>query len=199
MMPKQQFEGVPIIDRPNQPKQFRFPGRKFGSSEVVSRKFMKDWFDKFPWLHYKLNDRAFCQTCIATYNKRHMLTAIDAIEPTFISTGYRNWKDALVKKRGFAAHEQSHCHKQGVMFVVIIRARTGDVGELINEKYAEEKAVSRQSLLKILSNIRLLARQALPTRGDGKGDLNSNINQLKGIPIRILINFTTYEGKTTPF
>ena len=83
-----------------------------------------------------------------------------------------------LKKRGFAAHEQSHCHKHAVMCVVTIFARTGDVGELINEKYAQEKAASRQPLLKILSNIRFLAIQALPMRGDGKGEPNSNFNQL---------------------
>ena len=43
MMSKRKFEGVPIGDKPNQPKQFRFTERKFGSSKVVSRKFVKDW------------------------------------------------------------------------------------------------------------------------------------------------------------
>ena len=64
------------------------------------------------------------------------------------------------------------------MCVVTIPVITGDVGELINENYAEKKAVSRQSLLKILSNICFLTRQALPMCADGKGDLNSNFNQL---------------------
>ena len=117
-MPKRKFEGVPIDDRSNQPKQFRLSEWKFGSSKVVSRKFMKDWFDKLPWLHYdELNDRAFCHTCIVAHNKEHMSTVTNTIEPTFISTGYTNWKDALVKKRGFAAHEQLHCHKHVVMYV----------------------------------------------------------------------------------
>ena len=61
------------------------------------------------------------------------------------------------------------------MCVVTTPAATG---ELINEKYTEEKAVSRQSLLKILPNIPFLARQALPMRGDGKGEPSSNFNQL---------------------
>ena len=107
-----------------------------------------------------------------------MSTVIDTIEPTFISTGYANWKDALVKKRGFAAYEQSHCYKHAVTCVVTIPAASGDVGELINEKYAEEKAVSRQSLLKILSNIPFLASQALSLRSDGKGEPSSNFSQL---------------------
>ena len=114
----------------------------------------------------------------APYNKEHMSTAIDTIEPTFISASYTNWKDALVKKRGFVAHEQSHCYKHAIMCVVTIPVITGDVGELINKRYAEKKAVSCQSLLKTLSNICFLTGQALPMRADGKGDLNSNFNQL---------------------
>ena len=76
-----------------------------------------------------------------------MSTAIDTIKPTFIFTGYPNWKDVLVKKRDFAAREQWYCHKHAVMCEITISATTGDTGALINEKYAEEKAVSRQSLL----------------------------------------------------
>ena len=43
-MPKQMLEGVPTGNRPNQPKQFRFPDRKIGSLQVVSKKFMKDMY-----------------------------------------------------------------------------------------------------------------------------------------------------------
>ena len=140
---------------------------------------MKDCFDKFSWLHYdELDDRAFCRTCITAHNKGHTSTVIDTIEPTFSSTGYTNWKDALVKKRGFAALEQAHCHKHVVMCAVTIPAATGDIDELINDKYADKKAFSCQSLLKILWNIPFLARQAPPMGCDGKGESNSNFNQL---------------------
>jgi len=116
-MSKRKFEEVPQIgDVPNhQPSQFRFPERKFGTSNVVSRKFGKDWFRKYPWLHYdEVNDRAYYHTCIVAYNAGHMKTGNHSIESTFITTGYTNWKDALAKKRGFALHEQSNCHKHAV-------------------------------------------------------------------------------------
>ena len=100
------------------------------------------------------------------------------MEPQFIATGYVNWKDALVKKRGFAAHQNSVCHKEAVDRVITIPATTGDVGEQLDSSHATEKAVARQALLKILSNIRFLARQALPLRGEGIGELNGNFNQL---------------------
>ena len=120
--------------------------------------------DKFPWLHYdELNDRAFCHTCIAAHNKEHMSTATNTIEPTFISTGYTNWKDALVKKE-VLQHMSNYIviNMQSCMCIVTIPATAGDVGELISKKYAEEKAVPRQCLLKVLSNIHFLATQVLP-------------------------------------
>ena len=169
----------PIDDAPNQPMNFSFPGRNFGKQVIVRRKFNKDWFGKFSWLHYdESSDRAFCHTCIRAYNQECFTTANDTIKPSFITTGYTNWKDALVRKRGFPLHEKSDCHKHAVMCAVTIPETTADVGELLNEVHAGEKAVARQSLLKILSNVRFLARQALPLRGDGPGEPNLNFNQL---------------------
>ena len=61
------------------------------------------------------------------------------------------------------------------MCVVTIPSTKGDVGELVNKKYAGEKD---QFLLKVLPNIRFLARQALPIRGNGKGEPNLNFDEL---------------------
>ena len=76
-MSKRKLEDVPDIgDVPNQPKQFRFPDRDFGTSKVTKRRFVKDWFDKYPWLHYdEGNDRAFCHTCVTAFQKGHFSTA----------------------------------------------------------------------------------------------------------------------------
>ena len=46
-----------------------------------------------------------------------MSTAIDTTEPIFISSDCTNRKNAILKKKGFGAHEQSHCHKHTVMCV----------------------------------------------------------------------------------
>ena len=176
---KGKFQTPEVGETPNQPKQYTFPPRKFGNKTVVERRFKKEWFEKYTWLHYdELNDRAFCHTCVCAYNMGHMTSANDTLEQTFISTGYTNWKDALVKKRGFAAHEQSKCHQHAVLCTVTLPRTTADVGELLNETLAKEKSIAREVLLKILSNIRFLARQALPMRGDGVGEPNSNFNQL---------------------
>ena len=58
----------------------------------------------------------------------------------------------------------------------------GDVGDLLSERHALEKSKNIEILLSILSNIRYLARQALPLRGDWNTETvseeNSNFHQL---------------------
>lgn len=98
---------------------------------------------------------------MAAYNKGHISTAIDTIEPTFSSADYTNWKYAFVKKIGFAAHEQSNCHKHALMCVVTILATTREGDELINRKYAEEKAVLHQFLLKSCRTVFFLQRRLI--------------------------------------
>lgn len=58
----------------------------------------------------------------------------------------------------------------------------GDIGDLLREQHALEKSKNRKIFLTILSNIRFLARQALPLRGDWNTETmceeNSNFHQL---------------------
>ena len=60
-----------------------------------------------------------------------------------------------------------------------------DVGELLSTEYAQQKAMHRKYLSKILQNIVFLARQGLPMRGNwvkevggGGSEENSNFHQL---------------------
>ena len=58
----------------------------------------------------------------------------------------------------FKKHEMSHCHCEAVEMMVPLPATTHDVGEALSRQYAKEKEEYRQILLKIISNIRFLAR-----------------------------------------
>ena len=69
-------------------------------------------------------------------------------------------------------------HKEAVERTLVLPTCTEDVGETLSREHSAEKSVNRQPLLKILSNFRFLARQALPLRGDKAGEINSNFNQL---------------------
>ena len=94
----------------------------------------------------------------------------------FTQTGYKNWKNATTKE-GFPAHEASHSHQEAVERVVTIKTKTRDVGETLSAGHKEEKKINRRIFLKILENIRFLARQGLALRGRDD-DHNSNFMQL---------------------
>ena len=84
------------------------------------------------------------------------------LDVAFISKGFTNWKDATVK---FAIHEASKCHKEAVLKMVTLPSLTQNVAECMSNSLKKEKLDLRQCLLKVLSNIRYLARQGLPLRG----------------------------------
>ncbi len=77
----------------------------------------------------------------------------------------------------FTSHQASNCHKDAVLKTVTFPATTHDVGESLSVQHAQEKLERRQCFLKLLSNVRFFARQALPFRGDGD-ESDSNYHQL---------------------
>lgn len=173
MATRQRLQVPDIGDRPHQPA-FKFPNREFGKSKVVRRSFQPQWFKRWPWLHYKEDtDSVYCFVCVKAYSN-NLLLSVGSLESTYISSGYTNWKDACVK---FPNHELSKCHKDSVLKTVTLPATTRDVGESLSSQLAEDRRERRQCFLKIFSNVRFLARQALPLRGDGD-ECDSNYMQL---------------------
>ncbi len=84
-------------------------------------------------------------------------------------------KNSAVYK--FPNHESSRCHKDAVLKTITIPATTKDIGESLSSQLAKDRLEHRQCFLKLLSNVRFLARQALPLRGGGD-ESNSNYMQL---------------------
>ena len=99
------------------------------------------------------------------------------MERAFISTGFKNCSDVATTGRGFDKHSKSDAHREAYQRLHAIPQLCEDIGEQISQLHANEKSVNRQALLNILSNVRFLARQALPLRGDLDGT-DSNFNQL---------------------
>lgn len=168
-----------LPSKAHQPRKFNFPKRSFGKKTIVNRSFQSRWFEKWPWLHYIENDDAvICITC-AQASAQKKLQWSSNLDLAFISKGFANWKDATVK---FAIHESSKCHKEAVLKMVTLPSSTNDVAESLSKALKKEKFEWRQCLLKVLSNIRFLARQGLPLRGHGDQDTqtenDSNFVQL---------------------
>ena len=63
------------------------------------------------------------------------------------------------------------------MKMVTLPATTADIAESLSVQHNQEKLERHQYFLKVLSNIRFLARQGLPLRGHGD-ESDSNFIQL---------------------
>lgn len=83
---------------------------------------------------------------------------------------FSNWKDATVS---FSSHVTSLTHKRAVEVVITLPQTTGDAGELLSTAHTIEKCKNRQCMTTIAENIRFLARQGIPLRGDGKGETDT--------------------------
>ena len=168
---------------PHQPGDFKFPVTTFGNNQFArQRSFQPTWFDRYKWLHYKeKSDSAFCYTFIKAVQNNMIPSS--KVDLAFTETGFRNWKNATDKKKGFQKHETSDAHREAVSrYVTAPKSALGDVGELISEQHYMEKFKNRKVLLMLLSNVRYLAGQSLPLRGNwdesNKAEKNSNFHQL---------------------
>ena len=141
------------------------PKRSFGNKTVVRRSFQPSWYDSFSRLHYdESRDVAYCYVCMRASKEK---LAAKCTDQAFISTGFHNWKDATVS---FNKHEKTGCHKDAIQMMVFIPKCYKDCGEMLSSEHAKEKAENQQILYKILTNVRYLAREGLPLRGDGTED-----------------------------
>ena len=95
-------------------------------------------------------------------------------EPAFVSKGFTYWKEG---PKAFKKHQGSDCHREAVDALVVLPRCTKDVGDLLSSEHQAEKTRNRKILLLILQNIRFLARQDLPLRGD-YNESDSNFTQL---------------------
>ena len=164
---------ITLASKPHQPRNFRFPRREFGKKTIIQRAFQPSWFDRFAWLHYdEARDAAFCHICCSASTQKRLKTSHK--ESTFLLRGFTNWKDGTVC---FSKHEMSDCHKEAVQAMIVRPQTVRDVGEQLSEIHASDKMENRKMLLKILQNLRFLARQCISVRGDND-ETESNFCQL---------------------
>ena len=71
-----------ILYGPYQPKLEEYPTHQCGDQD---RRFNGKWFEKYPWLEYSENDKAFCFPCF-------VFDSNPPRYPLFTSDGYNNWR-----------------------------------------------------------------------------------------------------------
>jgi len=70
-------------------------------------------------------------------------------------------------------------HKHAVEKLYVLPKTMKDIGESLNAAHGKEKQMNREYFLKVLQNVRFLARQGIAFRGDGSEDDSNFIQLLK--------------------
>ena len=78
---------------------------------------------------------------------------------------------------GIKKHEVSRSYKGAFQVMVVTPSTCRDVVDMIVKQHKQEKMHNRQCLLKIISNVKFIARQGFPFHGDGE-EIDSNFIQL---------------------
>lgn len=135
-------------------------------------RFQESWYKKFPWIHYSpVISGVVCFVC-AKASSLGLLKLETKAEPTFISTGFYNWKKALDK---FTEHQTSMCHKQAV-FLLQQKKSAPPINSQLSTACMEQQRNARECLLKVVKSVKYLLRQGLPFRGHN--DNEGNFQQL---------------------
>ena len=131
--------------------------------ETFGRSFQPKWFNDFNWLHYhETEDAVYCFTCLKAIENNALSELSLNQSDAFTKSGYRNWKKALQKNKGFNKHQNSRAHKEATArFVTQKPSDTKSVDHLINSANNAQMAENRRMFLKILSNVRFLGKSSL--------------------------------------
>ena len=145
--------------------------------KIERRAFHHSWFDDHKWLHYDENlDAAFCFTCLEAVKCNAISSKTLGKKVSPIGSMPRK---NLVKTNRKIGVSQRNCRKghYDSLSSQRLRRRTFCIVESIKRT---EK--NREILTTICSNIRYLARQGIPLRGNWNketvSELNSNFYQL---------------------
>jgi hypothetical protein len=154
-------------DPPAQPKLKSYPRNQ------DNRSFLAKWYDGRPWLEYSITmDSSYCYYCrhfgapTSSSNKKPQTDA-------FLSNGFKNWKKALDKTKGFDQHLQSQGHILAASSYATYQQRERsqcNVIQTLDKGRIEQIRRNRERIAKIASALLLCSRQAIGIRGHDESE-----------------------------
>lgn len=154
-------------DRPVQIVLKQYPVTVYSGK---GRSFVDKWFHNREWLEYSVKaDAAFC-FCCRMFSFIRKSGTLDA----FASVGYRNWKHAMAKDRGFHKHDTSKDHMSCYAMWKereMCRNMGNKVSTLVN---ADQLRKNRYYVSSLIDVVGFLVENQLPLRGkiDAFGDMS---------------------------
>ncbi len=149
-------------EAPCQPKLKVYPETRFGSK---SRRFKSSWYSEYEWLEYTEElDACFCFTC--------RLFLPNSTETAFTKTGFRDWKHAKEKGKGFQQHQSSNDHLKAVEIYEERKMRNLR-GQTIVASLVSLNTDHKQWLFAVFNVSRYLCANSLPFRGTNECDIDA--------------------------
>ncbi len=155
----------PATSRPVEDENYKFKQLSINRVRLPAypqtdgRSFRSQWYDQFKWLEYHPEkDVCFCFAC-------RTFGTVETKEKAYTELGFRTWKKALDRERGFHKHESSQAHKicMGKWTEQQLRiSRDAEIGTLVNENVLEK---NRYYIKVIFDIIKFLVINELPLRG----------------------------------
>ncbi|CAF3965624.1 unnamed protein product [Rotaria magnacalcarata] len=157
---------VSCNDAPVQKKLATYPANQ------QNRSFQSTWFNDRIWLEYSvLNDASYCYYC------RHFPSNQLNADDSFTTVGFNSWKKALDKGSGFIKHASSQAHIIATKNYLTYKQQQGansNVLKQLDSCRAIQIRRNRDSMTKICSTLRFLARQMIGFRGHEENEKSSN-------------------------
>ena len=148
-------------EAPCQPNLEVYPGTRFGPKE---RRFKSSWYSEYKWLEYNEEmDACFCFTC--------RLCLPNLTETAFTKTGFRDWKHAKEKGKGFHQHQFSFDHLKA-MEIYEERNMQNLRGCTVVASLVSLNTDQKQWLLAVFNVSRFLCANSLPFRGTDESDID---------------------------
>lgn len=124
------------------------------------RSFKPHWIDSYQWIEYSESmDAVFCYVC------RHFGAQFSNCD-IFMKAGFKNWKMALTKNKGFDKHNQSeqHIHNVAIWKEKEMRDNSSKgISHLLSNDVIQKRQYYVKSLIGV---VKFLASNELPFRGD---------------------------------
>ena len=142
-----------------------YPSTIIGKSK---RKFNSDWYAKYSWLEYnKEKDAAFCFAC------RVFLP--NPSEKTFTHTGYRDWKNATDKSKGFMKHQMSTNHDCAMKTWIDYKSsKKIPDGSIISKSFVTTNTYKKKWLFAVFNVTRYLCANGQPFRGENESSIGGD-------------------------
>jgi hypothetical protein len=154
-----------------QPKLKEYSPKPYTEKGIEKyRDFQYSWFVNRSWLEYSVVKRAaFCFPCRAFH--RPDTKNCYEYDPTFVVSGFSNWKKAMETGRGIKKHEESGMHKRNMALWMEREKRIASGASVSTLLCDEQLQKNRYYLGCLIDVLQFIALNELPLRGDKRETL----------------------------